>query len=108
MRKMVHIGIFVIFFAIFIFYESALSWDDGVTHKDLSEYAAESSILRGCIDQQDQGCNYLKVLGFSKGLIESLEWNGNSTIKTGLIKDWIREGAELEDTGTDWEAFTGA
>ncbi|MDO8281623.1 MAG: hypothetical protein Q7U10_03200 [Thermodesulfovibrionia bacterium] len=56
MKKMVHVGTSAIFFAIFIFYESALAWDNTVTHKDLSEYAADYSILRPCNNAQDINC----------------------------------------------------
>ncbi len=66
---------------------NALSWDDKVTHKDLSEFAAENSLL-----DIDRG-NYLKHLGLNKGLDEELKWN-----ETKLpIKKWVAKGAELED-----------
>jgi hypothetical protein len=74
----------------FIIYKDAISWDDGVTHKDFSKYAAESSML-----SKEKG-NYLKNLGLNKGLDdEKLEWSG----KKLSIKDWLAKGAELEDAG---------
>lgn len=87
--------ILITFFSL-IASRNALSWDNGVTHKDLSRYAAESSVL-----DKSKG-DYLKNLGFEKGLKEEIKWN-----ETNIIIEWIAAGAELEDAGTKWEAFTG-
>jgi hypothetical protein len=70
----------------FIFCGQILAWDDGVTHKDFSEYAAENSPL-----SKDKG-DYLKNLGF-KNLDEYLMWGSDRK----KIRDWLRKGAELED-----------
>lgn len=66
-----------------------LSWDDKVTHKEISRYAAENSAVK--IAQDD----YLKRLGFKKGLEETLQWETT----TDRIKEWIAKGGELEDAG---------
>ena len=65
----------LVFLLIFISYKSGLAWDNKITHKDLSKYAAASSILRLCNNAQDQDCDYLKNLGLNKGLLEILKWN---------------------------------
>ncbi|MFZ3137177.1 MAG: hypothetical protein WA126_07285 [Thermodesulfovibrionales bacterium] len=96
MRKIALISV-VLF--VFILTKYALSWDDSATHKDLSRYAADSSFLRNCINETDKNCDYLKNLGFNKGLIEVLKWDGNKTIKEDSIKNWLAEGAKLEDAG---------
>ena len=81
----------VILFSSFI-YKDAISWDDSVTHRDFSRYASENSVL-----SKDKG-NYLKNIGLNKGLDdEKLKWNG----KKLSIKDWLAEGAQLEDK-SDW------
>lgn len=64
-----------------------LSWDDKVTHRDISEIASNNSIL-----SKSKG-DYLKNLGFDKGLMQELEWG----TKNLIIKKWLAEGAELED-----------
>lgn len=79
---------------IVIFSNNALPWNDGVTHRDLSQYAAESSVL-GSVKG-----DYLKNIGFTKGLKEELIWN---TTKDTLV-NWLREGALLEDSGAYWQA----
>ncbi|ETX06308.1 MAG: hypothetical protein ETSY2_17910 [Candidatus Entotheonella gemina] len=59
------------------------------THEDLSGYAADHSVLGK--DNQ----NHLKYLGFAKGLQERLRLGRSKQ----TVKDWIKEGAELEDDG---------
>ena len=66
----------------------ALSWDDKVTHKDLSEYAAENSVL-----DKNKG-DYLKNLGFVEELKAEFRLSGS---KQSVTK-WLREGAMLEDS----------
>ncbi|MFZ3137181.1 MAG: hypothetical protein WA126_07305 [Thermodesulfovibrionales bacterium] len=86
MRKLTSIGVFLF---IIIFSKYALSWDDRVTHKDLSRYAAENSTL-----SKDKG-DYLRNIGFNKGLNkDELVWNGGKR----SIKEWLASGAELEDS----------
>ncbi|MEM7828500.1 MAG: hypothetical protein QW561_04090 [Candidatus Aenigmatarchaeota archaeon] len=78
---------FLIFFSSFVFVKEVGSWNDKVTHKDLSKFAAENSVL-----DISKG-NYMKNLGFSAGLSEKFIWN--SKAQSGLL--WLQEGAELED-----------
>ena len=85
--KKTHISLILFILFGLVFNNSALSWDDKVTHKDLSNFAAENSVL-----SQAQG-NYLINLGLNKGLDEPLTWNGISR----NISLWLQEGAQLED-----------
>jgi hypothetical protein len=88
MKKLFFISVTLIISFILNASKNALSWDDGVTHKDLSRYAAESSVLG-----KSKG-DYLKNLGFEKGLNEEIKWN-----ETNIIVEWLAKGAELEDAG---------
>jgi hypothetical protein len=65
----------------------AYSWNDDKTHKDLSRYAAQVSVLGA-----DKG-DYLQHLGFTKGLKEEIKLN-----ETNTVIDWMAKGAELEDS----------
>ena len=85
---------FVFFFTVFCDY--VYSWDNDVTHKDLSRSAAENSIL------SNANGDYLKNIGVDKGLKESFKWNKKQT-----IVDWLREGAKLEDAGSNWDYLIG-
>lgn len=76
---------------------NATSWDDKVTHKDLSAFATENSVL------SRDGDNYLKQLGLNKDFNEELRWN-----RTKLpIKKWIEEGSKLEDKSSPFYPFSG-
>ncbi len=86
MRRLFLLGIM---FISLLFVRHALSWEPENTHYNLSIYAAEKSVLG-----KDKG-DYLKNLGFKKGLIENIYWNE----KKKYIQDWIGEGANLEDSG---------
>jgi len=97
MNKKIFIAIVLLIFFGSALFSKVLAWDDKVTHKDLSEYAAENSVL-----DKNKG-DYLKNLGFNEGLNEEFKW-GETQI---TIRRWLREGAELEDEGTKWEAFIG-
>ncbi len=77
--------------------EPVFAWDNNVTHKDLSEYAANSSVLAS-----DKG-NYLTNVGFSEGLEKKLIWEG----KKQSITKWLREGGDLEDAGSNLDAIKG-
>jgi len=46
--------------------------------------------------------DFSKNLGFCQGIKEPLKWNINRP-----ALDWLREGAELEDAGSKWDAITG-
>jgi len=70
------------------------AWNAQQTHQDLSEKAADHSIL-----SQVKG-NYLKNLGFTKNLEEPFILDGQSE----TVKAWIRLGALEEDAGN---IFTG-
>lgn len=101
MRKLL-ISLLLIVFLVGIIYRDGLCWDNKVTHKDLSYFATQNSVL-----SRDKG-DYLKKIGFDKELLEVLRWDGSSTIKIGYITDWIQEGAFLEDGGSAWDAIKGA
>ena len=77
--------------------KEALSWEPTVTHRDMSLYAAENSVL-----SKDKG-DYLKNLGFEKDLEESFKWGETKE----LLKEWITRGAELEDSARWWEFIIG-
>jgi hypothetical protein len=72
---------------------TAFAWEENVTHKDLSDISAGYSVL-----SKNNGA-YLNNLGFNKEMLEELTWNSNK--KT--IKDWLQDGAKLEDEGTKLE-----
>lgn len=74
-------------FIICLFPVVAFTWDDKVTHKDLSEIAANKSVLGTS--------EYLKNIGLSEGLLQRLKLNA----KEQELYKWIRDGAELEDAG---------
>jgi len=71
------------------------AWDNDMTHKDLSQYAAENSILANS--------DYLKSLGLSAGLSEKFFWN--SKVQSAL--KWLQEGAYLEDAGSNLQGIIG-
>ena len=79
------LALFVVFTV--ISNKEALSWVENTTHRSLSEFAALDSVL-----SQSNG-DYLRNLGFNKELLEEFKWNDNKR----TVKDWIQEGAELED-----------
>lgn len=84
-----------------VYCRDVYSWDNVVTHKDLSYYAALNSIL-----SKDKG-DYLKNIGFYKGLLEVFQWDGSSSLKIGNINDWLREGSYREDAGSNFQGFIG-
>ena len=69
--------------------KNAFSWDNEKTHRDLSRYAAENSVL-----SKSKG-NYLENFGFDKGLDEVFTWNNIGKD----VRKWLQDGAELEDAG---------
>ena len=91
-------GKVVILVLFFIYFPegAVLAWDDKVTHRDLSEYAAKNSIISERPDS-------LEKLGFNGGIDNILTWKG----KNWTIIKWLQEGAELEDAGSKWDAVTG-
>jgi hypothetical protein len=66
-------------------------WDNEVTHRDLSKYAADRSSLG-----KDKG-DYLRNVGFNLGLDEVLIWRGENWTATR----WLQAGADFEDK-SDW------
>jgi Tol biopolymer transport system component len=84
--KKTHISLTVFILFGFVFNSIALSWDDDVTHKDLSEYAAGSSVL-----DKNKG-DYLKNFGFVDALDTQVKWGEEKS-----IKKWLQEGAYRED-----------
>ena len=91
MKKHFSVFLFVIVVNIGLNY-SAAAWDDKVTHKDLSEYAADNSVLNSSSE------SYMKSLGYDGGLTEKFGWDK----KTQSVLLWIREGSELEDLAPRW------
>lgn len=95
MKKM-HVSIILFILFGFVFNDIALSWDNKITHMQLSEYAADNSVL-----DKNKG-NYLKNLGFDNALDTGFKWGIKKSIKI-----WLKEGAQLEDAGSDLDALTG-
>ncbi len=89
----------IILFVLFSLFldQDVFPWDNEVTHRDLSKYAADNSSLSKNKE------NYLKNIGFNLGLDEILIWQG----KTWTVTKWLREGADLEDAGNLWQLATG-
>ncbi|MDA8238768.1 MAG: hypothetical protein M0Z67_00175 [Nitrospiraceae bacterium] len=90
------------FFVILVFLSTAyanelFAWDNNVTHRDLSQYAAENSVV-GLSKE-----NYLKNLGCSAGLTAKFLWNNK--IQSALL--WLQEGAYSEDAGSNLQGFLG-
>lgn len=83
------------FFAISL-NQKVFAWNEE-THKNLSQYAAENSILE--LSQS----NYMSKLGYENGINEKFLWNN----KMQEIFKWIRDGAFFEDAGSKWDAIIG-
>ncbi len=64
-----------------VFCNNILTWHNQVTHKDLSEYAAENSKI-----SKDKG-DYLKNVRFNSVLDEFIAWGSN----TKTIRTWLRD-----------------
>lgn len=93
-----YLSTFFLFILISILWgRNGFSWNDSITHRNLSEYAAEQSVL-----STGKG-DYLKNIGFNNNLDEYVKWNGSEW----KVREWIREGALQEDVGTNWQGFTG-
>ncbi len=88
MKKIVYS--LIILLSVVVFYKESLSWNENITHRDLSEYAAKYSILG-----KTQG-DRLKDIGFQDGLDENIRWN-----KDQSVIEWLQEGAKSEDK-SDW------
>lgn len=76
------------------------SWENEITHKSLSEYAAGVSVL-----DESKG-NYLRQLGFIGGLDEKMKWSG-TRVETKTVRQWLAEGAYKEDAGEFVDAIFG-
>ena len=81
----------------FAFHKEALSWDNEITHRDISEIAAENSIL-----SKTNG-DYLKNLGIDNALDQYFLWGSTNN----KIRDLLREGAFAEDAGSDIQGVKG-
>ena len=97
MNKKVFVNVILFIFISLVFNKDVLSWTEE-THMNLSKYSAESSVISE--DKDD----YLKNLGFDKGLKEYFTW-GNDSKK---IRNWIATGANLEDKRTSVLPVYGA
>jgi WD40 repeat protein len=91
-RYMKKNNVLLVIFSIVILCSDAFAWNAEFTHRDLSQYAAEHSML-------NEG--YLGNIGFAKGLADEKLVCGGKKLS---ITDWFREGAEFEDEGS---AFSG-
>jgi hypothetical protein len=89
---------FIILAALIVYQENSYAWNAEVTHKDLSRYAADVSVLKPCLDNNEQQCDYLKKIGLEHGLKDELTWSS----RTKIVKEWLAEGGELEDYATRW------
>ena len=67
-----HIVLILLILISFLHSTAAWPWDNTVTHKDLSEYAAQNSVLSKNIGA------YLKNLGFNKDLFEEFLWENEN------------------------------
>ncbi|MFQ5598532.1 MAG: hypothetical protein ACE5GK_10830 [Nitrospiria bacterium] len=67
----------------------AFAWDNKTTHRDLSNVAAERSVL---------GKGYLRnVLGIEGALDARVHWEGGKLGKDRRIRQWLQDGGEFED-----------
>lgn len=86
-RYMKNNNLLFVICTIVILCSDAFAWNAEFTHRDLSQSAAEHSILN---------TGLLGDIGFVKGLAdEKLGWDGQKL----SITDWFRNGALLEDEG---------
>ncbi len=95
MKRRKIFSILIIMIAIVLFITPAWSWDDEVTHKDLTGFAADQSVLNSV------QVNYLSIIGI-ENLNEILLWPGhvcddNARKINCSFKDWLKYGAEKED-----------
>jgi hypothetical protein len=81
--------IFLICFIILNFLSIAIAWDNKTTHKDLSDVAAQQSILNIYL---------VNNLNIQKGIDEKLLWAASNGTNQSIRK-WIQDGANFEDTG---------
>ena len=89
-------------FTITFFCSQASAWNEA-THMLLSEYAADSSNLRKCLNSTDVDCGYLYNLGFAKGLDQVIKFDN----KEQEAFKWVREGAYFEDAGSTTQGIAG-
>lgn len=96
-RTRCHKSLSVQIIVFILFIQHAYAWNDKITHRDISRYSAEISVLGPCIAVSN-GCDYARQIGFSLGLKEKLSWNNI----TDIASEWLSGGGELEDSGTRW------
>jgi hypothetical protein len=97
MRKLILINFILVGFFSLLQVREVFPWDNNVTHKDLSEHAADNSVL-----SKNKG-DYLKNLGFNTGLDEVFTWQG----ETLTVTKWLRKGAYAEDAGSNFQGLIG-
>jgi len=96
MNRRIYAVFLSLIFICIAFSDRALSWESDPTHRDITNYAAENSVL-----SEGEG-NYLKNIGFTSGLDEKFQWDNNNE----KITYWLREGSALEDKGNFWQVIT--
>ncbi|MBW1911368.1 MAG: hypothetical protein JRJ11_17805 [Deltaproteobacteria bacterium] len=96
MNKIISVSISFFILISVVFIGDASSWEGVPTHKDLTGYAAENSVLH-----KDKG-DYLKNFGFEAGLEEPLTWGDG----TKWVKKWLQEGSALEDAGNIFQIIS--
>jgi hypothetical protein len=87
-----------------LFNPSVWAWDNEVTLRDLTDIAADRSVL------SPNGPNFLSKIGFTKDYGEMLLWENHQcddrTYQTNCkVIDWLKYGAEKEDAKkwVEWE-----
>lgn len=68
----------------------ATAWDNKTTHIDISDVAAQRSVL-------GIGGYLQRSLGIKGGLNTKLQWSGGGADK--IINLWVQQGANFEDDG---------
>ena len=104
MNKGIEFTVLILTLAVAVSVRAAWGWNDEVTHKDLTNYAADKSALAST--KKD----FFISMGFTKAFDELLPAPGqvcdDKTQKTDCtVIDWLRYGAEKEDAKkrVEWE-----
>ena len=96
-KKKISLILYLVLLFSLIASESVLSWDDKQTHRDLSGYAADNSVL------SISNGNYLNNIGIENGLQEYFDWG----YFRKPVREWILDGSRLEDAGFFWQMILG-
>ena len=83
-------------FSILFATNDSWSWDDELTHKDITDHATDHSVI------SPNGSDFLLDIGFKKSIDEVLPWDDHHcddrTHQTKCrVIDWLKYGAEKED-----------